>query len=263
VSTWSVGAIEVTRVEDPGFELILPSDEATTATLQRAPWLQPHFVTEDWALRVGSSATVVRAADAVVVVDPFLAFDGPERLGPRLAALRTAGVEADDVDVVINTHIDHLGVNLLHDGSPTFPRARYLVPRAEIEALRTGDHPEDLPVVVELHDAGGIEATDGDEQVAPGVRLADAPGHNPGHHVVWIEDAGASAVIVGHLFLHPAQIAAPEVSNGDRDPALLEATRRHLLERCTADGTLLIGPLFADPGAGRVVGEAGQWRFEA
>ncbi len=233
MQSWTIGEVEITRVDDPGFELTIPSDEATVAALQRSPWLHPHFVSDDWALRIGSSATVIRTAGAVVLVDPFLAFDDPDRHGPRLLALREAGVEADDVDVVVNTHIDGLGVNLLHDGSPTFPRARYLVPRAEIDSIRAGDHP-DLrhPEVVELHDSGAIEATGGTEDVAPGVRLADAPGHNPGHHVVWIGDAGASAVVIGHLFLHPAQIASPEVDNGDLDPALLARTRRALLARC-------------------------------
>jgi glyoxylase-like metal-dependent hydrolase (beta-lactamase superfamily II) len=258
-----VGTIEVTRVDDPGFELLLPSDDATRATLQRAQWLHPHFVTDDWGLRIGSSATVIRAGRQVVLVDPFLAFDEPERLGARLGALREAGVEAEDVDVVVNTHVDHLGVNLLRDGTPTFPRARLLVPRAEIDALRAGNHPEDLPVVVEPHDSGVIEATRGDEVVAPGVQLADAPGHNPGHHVVWIEDGDASAVVVGHLFLHPAQIAAPEVDNGDLDPVVLEATRRALLARCAGEGSLVVGPLFAPPGAGHVHAESGGWRFEA
>ena len=98
--------------------------------LQAAPWLAPHFVTDDWSLDIGSSCTVIRTPDAVALVDPFLAFDDAERLGPRLQALRDAGVEADDVDVVINTHVDGVGVNVLLDGSPTFPSARYLVPRA-------------------------------------------------------------------------------------------------------------------------------------
>jgi glyoxylase-like metal-dependent hydrolase (beta-lactamase superfamily II) len=265
VRTWTVGDVEVTRVEDPGFELLLPSDEATVTALRRSPWLQPRFVTEDWGLRIGSSATVVRAGGALVLVDPFLAFDDPERLGPRLMALREAGVEADDVDVVVNTHVDGLGVNLLRDGSPTFPRARYLVPREEIEAIRRGDHAQadDARVVVELHDAGRIEASRGDEEVAPGVHLADAPGHNPGHHVVWITNQGASAVVVGHLFLHPAQIASPEVANGDRDPVVLAATRRAVLARCVDDDSLLVAPLFAAPGAGRVRADGSSWRLEA
>lgn len=264
MQSWSLGEIEITRVPDPGFELLLPSDEATTATLRRAPWLQPHFVTDDWALRVGSSATVVRTPERVVLVDPFLVFDDPDATGPRLQALREADVEADDVDVVINTHIDGLGVNLLSDGTPTFPRARYLVPRTEIDAIRAGTHGQsNLVEVVQLHDAGVIEATDGDEVVAPGVQLADAPGHNPGHHVVWVTDGDHTAVIAGHLFLHPAQIAAPEVDNGDLDPVVLAATRRSLLARCAEQGTLLVGPLFAEPGAGRVVADGDTWRLEA
>jgi glyoxylase-like metal-dependent hydrolase (beta-lactamase superfamily II) len=264
VPTWTVGNVEINRVEDPGFELLLPSDEATVTALRASPWLQPHFVTEDWGLRIGSSATVLRSGGTTVLVDPFLAFDDPDRLGARLLALRDAGVEAEDVDVVVNTHVDGLGVNLLRDGSPTFPQARYLVPREEIEAIRSGQHvgTEYAEAVVELHDAGAIEASRGDEEVAPDVRLADAPGHNPGHHVVWITSQGASAVIVGHLFLHPAQIASPEVENGDLDPVVLAATRRALLARCVDDGSLLVAPLFAAPGAGHIRPDGASWRLD-
>jgi glyoxylase-like metal-dependent hydrolase (beta-lactamase superfamily II) len=262
--TWTVGAIEVTRVEDPGFELVLPQDEATVAILQRAPWLQPAFVTDDWALQIGSSATVVATASTVVLVDPFLAFDDPARLGARLAALREAGLEADDVDIVINTHVDGLGVNLLADGSPTFPRATYLVPLPELEGIRAGTHgeAERAAGLVPLWESGRIEATAGTEQVAPGVRLEDAPGHNPGHHVVWLEDGASSAVVVGHLFLHPAQVAAVEADNGDLDPVVLAQTRRDLLARCVDHDALLIGPLFAAPGAGRVRSDGDAWRLE-
>ncbi|MDP1805991.1 MAG: MBL fold metallo-hydrolase, partial [Acidimicrobiales bacterium] len=133
---WTIGDLEVLQVEDPDWSLQLPQDEATTATLQGSPWLQPHFVTDDWSLIVGSSALVIRRGDDVVLVDPFLAFDDPARLGPRLQALRDAGVEAEDVVAVVYTHVDGLGVGLLADGSATFPSARYLVPRLELEALR-------------------------------------------------------------------------------------------------------------------------------
>jgi glyoxylase-like metal-dependent hydrolase (beta-lactamase superfamily II) len=262
--TWAVGAIEVTRVDDPGFELILPSDDSTIEVLKRSPWLHPAFVTDDWALRIGSSTTVIRAHGTTVLVDPFLAFDDADRLGPRLQALRDAGVEADDVDVVVNSHIDGLGVNLLRDGSPTFPRARYLVPSAEIDGIRLGRHPDsDHQDVVRLHDAGRIEGSAGDEQVARGVTLADAPGHNAGHHVVWVRDGGASAVVVGHLVLHPAQLAAPEVTNGDFDEARLVATRRQVFEDCVAEGSILVAPLFAPPGGGRVVADGDAWRLAA
>lgn len=264
VPTWTVGAIEVTRVDDPDFELVLPSDEATVIALQRSPWLHPEFVTDDWALVIGSSATVVRTPDSVVLIDPFLAFDDPAKLGSRLRALRDAGVEAGDVDVVVNTHVDGLGVNLLADGSPTFPRARYLVPRAELEGIQAGTHgeAERAAGLLPHWDDGPLEASDGIEQVAAGVRLEDAPGHNPGHHVVWVEDGGQSAVVIGHLFLHPAQIAAPEVDNGDLDPVQLAHTRRALLARCVETGSRLVGPLFATPGAGSIHPDGDTWRLE-
>jgi glyoxylase-like metal-dependent hydrolase (beta-lactamase superfamily II) len=263
MTTWTIGDVQITRVDDPGFELVLPQDEAAAAPLLASEWLRPHFVDPAGALRIGSSATVVRAPGAVLLVDPFLAFDDPARLGPRLMALREAGVEADDVDIVVNTHVDGLGVNLLADGSPTFPRARYLVPRPELEAIRDGSHgqAEQVRALVELWADGPVEATEGSEALASGVRLEDAPGHNPGHHVVWVEVDDEAAVIAGHLFLHPAQVARPEIDNGDLDPIVLAATRRALLADCAERGALLIGPLFAPPGGGPVAPEGETWRL--
>ena len=259
---WKVGDIEIVRVEDPGHELLLPQDDATTVTLRKSPWLSPHFVTDDWALRIGSSATVIRSGDTVVVVDPFLAFDDPAKLDARLDALRTAGTDPDEVDVVVNTHVDGIGANVTPDGSPAFGAARYLVPAPELEALRDGTHGDTRGApLVALWDAGVVEASAGTELVAPGVRLQDAPGHNRGHHVVWVEAGGESAVVVGHLFLHPAQLANPESETGDFDPELLARTRRTLLGQCADDGTLLVGPLFGDPGAGTVERDGEAWRL--
>ena len=261
--TWTIGDIEITRVEDPGFDLIVPQDAASAATVLAAGWLHPHFITDDGALVIGSSATVIRTPDTVLLVDPFLAFDDPAKLGARLNALRDAEVEAEDVDIVVNTHVDQLGVNLLADGSPTFPRARYLLPRQELETIRDGTHAQatEASALTQLWADGPYEAMEGTEHLAAGVRLEDAPGHNPGHHVVWVESGGESAVIVGHLFLHPAQIALPEIDNGDRDPVLLAETRRNLLARCALQHSLLIGPLFAGPGAGVVVPHGHTWRL--
>jgi glyoxylase-like metal-dependent hydrolase (beta-lactamase superfamily II) len=263
MTTWAVGDITITRIDDPGFELLLPQGGASAATVLSVAWLQPRFVDPDAGLRIGSSATVIRAPGATLLVDPFLAFDEPQRLGPRLMALRDAGVEADDVDIVVNTHVDGLGVNLLADGTPTFPRARYLVPRAELEAIRDGTHgqSEATRALVELWADGPVEATEGDEALASGVRLEDAPGHNPGHHVVWVEVEQESAVVTGHLFLHPAQVAHPEIDNGDLDAGVLEATRRSLLADAERRGSTVIGPLFAPPGGGTVAAHGASWRL--
>src|SRR5271170_505751 len=63
------------------------------------------------------------------------AFEGPPRLLDKLA---THGVPPEQIDIVINTHLhfDHCGWNTrIVNGAaiPTFPNARYVVQRAELE----------------------------------------------------------------------------------------------------------------------------------
>jgi glyoxylase-like metal-dependent hydrolase (beta-lactamase superfamily II) len=234
VSTWHVGDWTITRVADPAFDLTLPQDDATMTTLQRSPWLQPDFATDEWSLRVGSSALLLTGPGPRIVVDPWLAFDALGDNDARLDALTTAGVAPDEVDVVINSHNDQVGAN------GRFPNATTLLPAAE----------PPLPV--------DCESAEDRRHVAPGVEIIDLPGHNAGH--VGVEVAGG-AVIVGHLFLHPAQVANPTSVLGDRDPEQLVATRIALLKRAVADDLLLIGPLWAAPGGGYVARDGDAWRL--
>jgi glyoxylase-like metal-dependent hydrolase (beta-lactamase superfamily II) len=261
VQRWRVDGWTITRVADPGFELVLPQDEATRVTLKRSRWLHPKFVTDDWALRVGSSATVLTNDAYKVIVDPWLAFDDPARFTPRLEALAAAGWRADDIDIVINSHIDGVGANVDPEtGAPTFRHARYLVPGIEMTAL-AGGHRSGAEGLLDVERAGLLDRYDERNQPAPGVVLDPLPGHNPGHFGVYVGDPPA-AVIVGHLFLHPAQIANPDVAQRDHDPQAVRATRRALLERCERDGLLLIGPLFEAPGGGTIVRDGDRWQLE-
>ena len=258
-----MGAIEVLRVADPDFELVLEQDLSTVALLQASPWLQPHFVTPSQALRIGSSAIVVRTPSATLVVDPFLAFDDPARLAPRLAALRAAGVDPASVTHVLLSHIDGIGACVRADGEPSFENARYLLPHSELEDALAGAHGSQGSALMALDKLGRVDPLFGGEHLCPGVRIEDAPGHSRGHVVVWLESGGAEAVVTGHLFLHPAQIANPHVDNGDVDPAVLERTRRALLTRCVRNDAILIAPLFMTPGGGKVRREGATWRLQA
>jgi glyoxylase-like metal-dependent hydrolase (beta-lactamase superfamily II) len=259
VRRWTWGAVEITRVEDPGFDLVLPQDDATADALRHWGWLRPDYITPEHDLRIGSSAIVVRTPSAVVLVDPWLAFDDPARLAPRMAALRASGVDPSEVDLVLNSHVDGVGANVEADGSPAFPHARYLLPQAELDDLRAGVHGEQVAGVhpnghplLHLDELGVVDGLQGGEHLLPGLLVEDAPGHSRGHVVLWVSSGGESAVVIGHLFLHPAQIANPEAERGDLDPVVLAQTRRSLLARCADEDALLLGPLFADPGGGRV-----------
>ncbi|MDQ6853173.1 MAG: MBL fold metallo-hydrolase [Actinomycetota bacterium] len=275
---WRIGESVITRVPDENFELVVPQDERTTSVLRsQASWLAPHFLTDAGELRVGTSALAIDTPGARVVVDPWLAFDDPDRTAPDararidrlLGSLADAGFAPETVDVVVNTHIDGVGANTRPiDGAevPAFPNARYVIAPEEISALRAGRLPGAEPLEV-LAAEGLLDHPNAnpDGRVAGDVHVEPGPGHSPGHHVVRIGAGGGGAVVVGHLFLHPAQVFSPEPRAGlDEDISLAGETRSDLLARAAEQKTLVIGPLWASPGAGTVVpaDEPARWRLE-
>lgn len=201
---------------------------------------------------------------------------------PYLDRLVEAGVRPEEVDVVLCTHLhaDHVGWNTRAvDGRwvPTFPNARYVMARAEYAHFATmheaaGAVPVNrgsfadsvLPVV----DAGQAEFVDSDHVVAlePDGRicLEPAPGHTPGNVTIAVRGGGREALLCGDVIHHPIQLALPWLTlPADYDPALADATRRALLERCADTGTLMLTGHFPDPTAGfvRRAGDAYAFAF--
>jgi glyoxylase-like metal-dependent hydrolase (beta-lactamase superfamily II) len=271
---WTVGDSVITRVPDEHFELVVPQDDATTSVLRpQASWLAPRFVTDAFELRVGSSALAVDTPGARVVVDPWLAFDDADRSAPEaaarigrlLAGLTDAGFPPESVDFVVNTHIDGVGANTRPAGDgevPAFPNARYVIAPEEIAALREGRLPGAEPLDV-LVAAGLVDGPAG--RVAGEVVMEPGPGHSPGHHTVRIGPEGHDALVIGHLFLHPAQVFSPGPRAGlDAEIEIAAETRRALLRQAAEEQTLVIGPLWASPGAGTIVpaDEPGRCRLE-
>lgn len=145
----SLGDVEITRVVEWSGPIrtarfIIPdSDEETWRRNQE--WLAPDFWTPaDDAYRCHIQTWVLRSEGRIILVDTGVGNDRERPQVPQFAGLRTdylarlraAGVEPEDVDVVVNTHIhyDHVGWNTeLRDGEwvPTFPDATYLIPRAD------------------------------------------------------------------------------------------------------------------------------------
>lgn len=135
----------------------------------------------------------------------------PERApGGLLRGLAHLGLTADDIDLVIDTHLhgDHCGGNTRYadDGVtilPTFPNAEYVVQRREYEdAMRPNErtratyHPMNYEPLVQN---GQMRLLQGDSDLAPGVYGVVTPGHTPGHMSVRIESNGEHALFVCDL----------------------------------------------------------------
>ncbi len=123
--------------------------------------------------------------------------------GTLLENLAKQGVSPADVDIVLDTHLhsDHCSGNTtVKDGKvvATFPNAEYWVQRIEFadamhpnERTRATYLPENF---VPLWEAGKLRLLNGDTQVTGDVRVAVAPGHTRGLHVIIIE-AGKQPVL--------------------------------------------------------------------
>jgi glyoxylase-like metal-dependent hydrolase (beta-lactamase superfamily II) len=125
-------------------------------------------------------------------------------------SLARVGLSADDIDLVIDTHLhgDHAGGNTRfgEDGKtilPVFPNAEYVVQRREYEDAM---HPNErtratyFPINYQpLYESGQLRLLDGDTDLAPGVRGVITRGHTPAHMSVLLESGGQHLMFVCDL----------------------------------------------------------------
>lgn len=281
---WRIGQVEITRIVE--LETPLPYHPkhpliaaATPDALREMPWLYPNFVTAEGHLMTSIHALLVETPERKLVVDTCIGNDKPRRLmGNRplqtefLRALAAAGWSCDDVQAVVCTHlhVDHVGWNTrLEDERwvPTFPRARYLIGRAEYEHWRASGEGEQAEILSDsvqpIFDAGLVDLVEMDHRICAEVRLMPTPGHTPGHVSVLIESQGERALITGDVVHHPCQFGRPSwCTTFDSDRGAAEATRLQLMESVVERPTLVIGTHFATPTAGHLRRDGEHYRFE-
>jgi glyoxylase-like metal-dependent hydrolase (beta-lactamase superfamily II) len=168
---------------------------------------------------------LVRAAGKTLVIDTALGEKLNTRMkqnwnlirprGGLLDNLAANGVRAEDVDVVVDTHLhsDHCSGNtaFLDDSEtsvrPTFPNAEYIAQRREYEDAM---HPNErtratyFPINYDpLVQSGQMRLIDSapneDVEIVPGVYGVVTPGHTPGHMAVRFESNGQHALFVADL----------------------------------------------------------------
>lgn len=282
--SWQIGDVKITRIVE--LELPIPYDrdsaflaEATPDALRDIPWLYPHFVTDEGALKLSIHALVVRAPGVNLVVDTCVGNDKPRALlggqalqSEFLASLEAAGCPREQVDTVICTHlhVDHVGWNtMLENGNwvPTFPNARYLIGRQEYDYWRAeGDEDQQTILgdsVQPIFERGLATLVEMNHRISDEIRLVPTPGHTPGHVSVLIESRGERAMITGDMLHHPCQFAHPHWSPSfDSDPVAGAHMRRAVMEDVADAPVLVIGTHFAAPTAGHVRRDGNAFRFD-
>jgi len=228
------------------------------------PVAAPHGV-DAGDLAVSVNAFAVVGPDRLYLVDTGNGNIRGPGLGHLLRALENAGLQPEDVDAVLMTHMHGDHVAGLYDGDRSvFPNAEMIVSEAE---RAFWDAPEQLSDMqggqLELarrgfatHAGRTTIVNPGDEPV-PGVTVVALPGHTPGH-VGYRIDGPDPLLIWGDVVHLPAlQMARPEWYFAfDVDPETAIATRRRILDEVATDGMRVTGAHVPFPGFARV-GRAG------
>ena len=245
----------------------------------RDPWMMfPTTAEPDWhdhqdALECGQLQLYylhffLRSQGKLIMVDTGMG-PGPHpdrgnRTGDLVGQLKLKGVETGDVDVVAHTHLhgDHVGWNVDYTGeqpAPTFPKARYLVPRLDWEHFTKpdviGTAPQVTNSVVPLEGMGAMDLVDTEHNITDEVKMLTASGHTPGHMVVDITSQGERAMVVGDLLHSRVQVERPEWTAGvDTDKEDSRRNRERILDQAEAENIVIAaGHFHPDDHIGKVV----------
>ncbi|MBV8716630.1 MAG: MBL fold metallo-hydrolase [Chloroflexi bacterium] len=255
-----IGPLTIQPVSDGAILQMPPASIFKDAASEE--W-QPHVpLNAHGNIELALTCLLVRVGDRRILVDTGFGPrpDRPE-VGLLAQSLAEVGVSAEDVDTVVlsHPHGDHVGGTVLGAGeaaTPAYPKARYWLGKADWEHGRQPGAPV-VEVVQEkiapLHAAQRLDLADGEQEIAPGVRLLPLPGHTPGHMGVAFTAGQETAVYVGDLVHHALQIDHPEWSPVfDSLPQLSRETRQALVERARREGALVLSYHLPFPGIGRI-----------
>ena len=252
-----LGEVELTRVSDGVYWL---DGGAHFGIVPRVLWEPLIAPDEKHRVPMGLNCLLIQSAGKQILVDTGLGSKlspkrmdmvGLDREMGLVGRLEEMGFAAEDVDIVINTHLhaDHCGGNTTFNTHgqpiPTFARAEYWIQRLEwADACypneRTGATylPENL---IPLERSGQLRLLAGDTPVTDEVRCMVTRGHTRAHQSVVIQSRGRTAIYLGDVASWKENIERLAwTTAGDVEPLDTIETKRALQRWVLEEEVLLI-----------------------
>lgn len=261
---YKVGSIEVTglydgiweKPHDAGFIKNASVDD-TKAALAKAGF-SADFVS------IPLTVVVLKVGDRLVMVDSGSGGQWQPTAGRLAANMQAAGIDPAKIGTILVSHFhpDHIfGLMQKGTNAPVFPNAELIVNATEYKWWTEPGRVEKLPeprkplgqrINAVFPGWKNFKLVEGEKEVAPGVRLVNAPGHTPGHAAFHVSSGGQQLMISNDTAYVPALLAPhPEWQGAyDQDGPLAMESRRKLLDRVIADKMMICGAHFPFPGAG-------------
>ena len=273
---YKVGSIEVTALydgiwrkpHDPGFIRNASVDETKDALTKAGQ------ITE--FMPIPLTVVVLTINGKHIMVDSG---SGAGQWQPTAGHLNTymkeAGIDPAKIGTILISHFhpDHI-FGLLERGTNNqmFPNAELVVSSTEFKWWTEAGRVEKLPeprkelgrrIQATFPNWKNFKLIDGEKEVAPGVRLVNAPGHTPGHAAFHVSSGNQQLMISNDVAYVPALLAPHPEWQGtyDQDGPLAVTTRRALLDRVIAEKMMICGAHFPFPGTGRFVKDGSAYVF--
>jgi glyoxylase-like metal-dependent hydrolase (beta-lactamase superfamily II) len=229
---------------------------STFGIVPKTIWSKLATPDEQNRIRLGMNPLLIRTGEQLVLVETgidrkpgekFRRIYGLSETSLVLDQLALLGVQPQDISLVINTHLhfDHAGLNTrLLDGKllPTFPKARYIVQKQELE---DATHPHERSRASYLSEnvepiVRQFELVEGEAEILPGLRVVPVPGHTLGMQAVELASEGQNFAYPAELIPTMMQTPLLYIMAFDLYPMTTLQTRKQMYERWI-DGQYLLG----------------------
>ena len=254
----SVGDFEITVLTDGTYFL---DGGAMFGVVPKTMWEKRAPADAQNRILLGANTLIIRTGKHTVAVETGLGnkmndkmraiFEAKEQL-PR--AFAAAGIQPEEIDIVINTHLhfDHCGWNTtkLPDGRimPTFPNARYFAHRGEVEhghlQLERDAISYNSPNYDPLVESGQMTLLDTKPnevtEIVPGISVECYPGHTSQLLAVNIDSAGQHGCYISDLIPTSAHLDITWVMGYDLDPLTCIEQRKRFYQRAIPEKWLVL-----------------------
>ena len=244
VQSIAFGDLQLTTLHDGPFRL---DGGAMFGVVPRPLWEKKSAPDDRHRIQLAMRPLLIEASWGRMLVDcgvggkmsakdhDIYALDRSRTLDDALAAVKLSS-ESIDIALASHLHWDHFGGATVGEGDalePRFPKARYVIRRAEWE---DATHPHERNRASYLQDdfvplkaAGVVDYFDGDQVIRPGVRVVRTGGHTGQHQIVFVESQGRTAVFVADLIPTAAHLENAWVMGYDLFPMESLAFKRQFI----------------------------------
>ncbi len=251
----SLGQFEIYGLRDGFFFL---DGGAMFGVVPKTLWEKKFPADEKNRIKLALNSILIKTAKELILVetgiggdlDPkFYDYYSVERKPGLVLSLEKLGYQAEDIDLVVNTHLhfDHCGGNTSKnekgEDAPTFPKARYIIQKGEWEyALHPSERDKASYLeqnFLPLEKYGLLQLVDGNKEISEGVEVIVVPGHTSCHQCLKVSTGGKVFFFLGDLVPTSAHVGLSYIMSYDLSPQQTLENKREYFEQAIEEDWIL------------------------